>query len=52
MGKLIIDGNACFEIDEECIKKKKIPKNCDLEKYLDEEYIKTRNDKKKKSGDG
>jgi len=34
MGKLIIDGNSVFEIDEECIKKKKIPKDCDIEKYL------------------
>ena len=34
MGKLIIDGNSVFEIDEECIKKKKVPKECDVEKYI------------------
>lgn len=34
MGKLIIDGNSVFEIDEECIKKRKTPKSCDIEKYL------------------
>lgn len=34
MGKLIIDGNSVFEIDEECIKKKKLPKDCDIEKYI------------------
>lgn len=37
MGKLIIDGNSFFEIDEECIKKKKISKKCGLDKYLKEE---------------
>ena len=40
MGKLIIDGNSVFEIDEECIKKKKISKKCGLDKYLnDKTYI-------------
>lgn len=34
MGKLIIDGNSFFEIDEECLKKKRIPKKCGLDKYL------------------
>lgn len=34
MGRLIIDGNSFFEIDEECIKKKRITKDCDLEKYI------------------
>jgi len=37
MGKLIIDGNSFFEIDEECIKKKRISKKCGLDKYLKEE---------------
>jgi len=34
MGKLIIDGNSVFEIDEECVKRRKIPRECDVEKYL------------------
>lgn len=35
MGKLIIDGNSVFEIDEECVKKRKnVPKSCDVEKYM------------------
>ncbi len=34
MGKLIIDGNSVFEIDEDCIKQKKIPKECDVQKYI------------------
>lgn len=34
MGKLIIDGNSVFEIDEQCLKKRKVPKECDVEKYM------------------
>ena len=34
MGKLIIDGNSVFEIDEECLKRKKVPLECDIKKYL------------------
>lgn len=43
MGRLIIDGKSVFEIDEECVKKKKVPPECGIEKYYDEE-------KKRKSG--
>lgn len=45
MGKLIIDGTAFFEIDEECLKKKRIPPTCDLEKYFQIEE--TKQEKKK-----
>ena len=34
MGILIIDGNSVFEIDEECYQKKKIAKECDIDKYM------------------
>lgn len=34
MGRLIIDGNSVFEIDEQCLKKRKVPKECDVEKYM------------------
>ena len=34
MGRLIIDGNSVFEIDEQCLKKRKVPESCDIEKYL------------------
>ena len=47
MGRLIIDGKSIFEIDEECMKKKKIPKSCDVEKYLKDDY-KKKPDKTKK----
>lgn len=42
MGKLIIDGNSFFEIDEECLKKKRVLKKCGLDKYLrnDEKFAK------------
>lgn len=52
MGKLVIDGNSFFEIDEECIKKKKIPKNCGLDKYLKDKFDQKTQENKKKRGDG
>lgn len=33
MGRLIIDGNSVFEIDEQCLKRRRVPKDCDVEKY-------------------
>jgi len=45
---LIIDGNSVFEIDEECIKKKRIPKECDIEKYIKKDKkVKNSSSKKK-----
>jgi hypothetical protein len=57
MGKLIIDGNSFFEIDEECLKKKKISKRCGLDKYLKDQYAKEEKEMdqsggNKKRGDG
>ncbi|MBQ8519293.1 MAG: hypothetical protein IJ455_06825 [Agathobacter sp.] len=52
MGKLVIDGNSFFEIDEECIKKKRISKKCGLDKYLKDKSIKQPQENKKKRGDG
>ena len=48
MGRLIIDGKSVFEIDEECIKKRKVPSECGIEKYLlvNEKKIQERKDKK------
>lgn len=34
MGILIIDGNSVFEIDEECYNRKKVAKECDIDKYM------------------
>lgn len=52
MGKLIIDGNSFFEIDDECIKKKKISKKCGLDKYLTSKYDRPPKDSNKKRGGG
>ena len=56
MGRLIIDGNSFFEIDEECIKKKRIQKDCGLDKYLNEKDNTDINEKevlnKNKRGNG
>ena len=57
MGKLIIDGNSFFEIDEECLKKRKNSKKCGLDKYLKDKNVRTNYPQtsslnKKKRGDG
>ena len=28
MGKLIVDGNSVYEIDEECLKNRPVPEEC------------------------
>jgi hypothetical protein len=30
MGRLIIDGNSVYEVDEECLKKRKVPAGCQV----------------------
>lgn len=37
MGRLIIDGNSFFEIDEDCLKRKRISQRCGLDQYLKDE---------------
>jgi len=44
MGKLIIDGNSVFEIDEQCLKRRKFPKDCEIDKYIKE--IQTKNERR------
>ncbi len=46
MGKLIIDGNSVYEIDEECLKKRKISPACGIEQALKKQ---AEREKKKKS---
>ena len=46
MGILIIDGTSVFEIDEECIKKKKVPKECDVAKYVEGTVVEKQSNKK------
>lgn len=45
MGKLVIDGNAVYEIDEECVKKKHPPKECGIYEHLTQENEKDCNKK-------
>ena len=35
MGRLIIDGNSVYEVDEECLKKKNIPPECGIKEALE-----------------
>ena len=37
MGKLVIDQNSVYEIDEECVKKNKPNKDCGIYEYLNKE---------------
>jgi len=32
--RLIIDGNAVYEIDEECVRKRKVPEKCQTAQKL------------------
>jgi mRNA degradation ribonuclease J1/J2 len=47
MGKLIVDGKNVFEIDEECVRRRRIPKECGIYEYLDP---KEESKKEKKEG--
>ena len=35
MGKLIIDGNSVYEVDEECLKRKPVPPECKIRAALE-----------------
>lgn len=30
MGKLIVEGNSVYEIDEECIRRRNVPARCEV----------------------
>lgn len=47
MGKLIIDGKSVYEIDEECVKRKQIPKECEILDKLKPEWENHRRNKSK-----
>jgi hypothetical protein len=34
LGKLIIDGSSVYEVDEECLKKRKVPSGCGVEEAI------------------
>lgn len=35
MGRLIIDGNSVYEVDEECLKKKKVNPECRVKEAIE-----------------
>jgi hypothetical protein len=37
MGRLIVDGNMVYEIDEECLKKRTPPDECGVQKELEKQ---------------
>ena len=37
MGRLVIDGNSVYEIDEDCVKHHRVPKECQIYQFLKEE---------------
>jgi hypothetical protein len=53
LGRLIIDGNSVYEVDEECLKKGKLPFGCQVEEAIrrqeQREKAGERNDKNRKS---
>ena len=43
MGKLIIDGNSVYEIDEECLKDRPVPEECKVYEAIREREKKKQN---------
>ncbi len=44
MGKLIIDGNSVYEIDEECLKRRPVPDACRVREALERAESKNKPD--------
>ncbi len=44
--RLIVDGNSVYEIDMDCLRKRRPPGNCEVYRYFDENTAKEYNDKK------
>lgn len=36
VGRLIIDGNSVFELDEKCLQEQNIPDECEIKKYIND----------------
>jgi hypothetical protein len=47
LGKLIIEGSSVYEVDEDCLKKRKIPAGCGVKEALVRQ--RERDDKNKKT---
>ena len=50
MGKLIIDGNSVYEVDKECLKKRRIPPECKVQEALERQALHEQNGKQKQKG--
>lgn len=48
MGKLIIDGNSVYEIDEECLKRRKVSPTCEIEQALKKQAEREKKEKERK----
>ena len=48
MGKLIIDGNSVYEIDEECLKKRKKTPACGIKQALKKQAEREKKEKEQK----
>lgn len=45
--KLIIDGNSVYEVDEECLKKRDVPKECRIKEAIARQMEKERTQKQR-----
>ena len=51
MGRLVIDKNSVYEIDEECVRRNHVPKECQIYQFLQEqEEQKDRRPEKRQNG--
>lgn len=44
MGKLIVDGNSVYEIDEDCLKNRYVPQECRVYEAFEESVRKEQQD--------
>lgn len=42
MGRLIIDGNSVYEVDEECLKRRNVPPECKVYEAVEKQKQKER----------
>ena len=47
MGMLIIDDDSVYEIDEECLKQRRVPKECGTAEKMEEMKLQEKHMKKK-----
>lgn len=43
MGRLIIDGNSVYEVDEECLRKRRVPPECKVLEAIERQKRQERN---------